>query len=305
MSSLPFVRMTIATLCIAGCGGNATPHASPNTALSARSALNQTAPASVAVAAPQDKPSGGGAQAVNPRGPADDSKLHRQIIYDADVRLVVEDFDGVPEKVERLVAEAGGFIANARLLGHSGDPRSGEWKVRLPIDGYAGFLEAARRLGELQSLAATSQDVSDQYYDLEARIRNKQKEETRLLKHLEESTGKLDEILAVEREVSRVREELERMEGRMRVLQDLVALTTVTLHVNEIKGYVPAQTPTFALRVSRAFDGSWTALIAASQALVMAGVVVGPWFGAIGIPSIAAVAFVRRRRRLDPIIRRS
>ena len=305
MSSLPLARTALAMLCVAGCGGNVPSHAPRNTAQSASSALQQAAPASVALVAPQDMPPGGGAQSGNPREPADASKLHRQIIYDADVTLVVEDFDGVPEKVERLVADAGGFVANARLRGHSGDPRSGEWKVRLPVDGYAGFLEAARHLGELQSLAATSQDVSDQYYDLESRIRNKQKEEARLLKHLEESTGKLEEILSVEREVSRVREELERMEGRMRVLQDLAALTTVTLHVNEIKGYVPAQTPTFALRVSRAFDGSWTALIAASQALVVAGVVVGPWFGAIGIPSIAAVAFVRRRRRLDAVFRRS
>ena len=305
MSRIPIVWMALATLCVAGCSANESPQKSTNTARSASSALDQTSPAAVAVVAVQDTPPGGGGQSGNPRDAADASKLHRQIIYDADVTLVVEDFDGVPEKVERLVAEAGGFVANARLRGHSGDPRSGQWKVRLPVDGYAGFLEAARHLGELQSLAATSQDVSDQYYDLEARIRNKQKEEARLLKHLEESTGKLDEILAVEREVSRVREELERMEGRMRVLQDLTTLTTVTLHVNEIKGYVPPQAPTFALRVSRAFDGSWTALIAASQWLVVAGVVVGPWFGLIGIPSIAAVVFVRRRKRPDAVARRS
>ncbi len=137
--------------------------------------------------------------------------------------------------------------------------------------------------------------MSDQYYDLEARIRNKQKEEARLLKHLDENTGKLEDILAVEREVSRVREELERMEGRMRVLQDLVSLTTVTLHVNEIKGYVPPQAPTFGLRISRAFAGSWKALISAIQSLVVAGVADGPWFGAIGIPVLSIVSLARRR----------
>ena len=83
----------------------------------------------------------------------------------------------------------------------------------------------------------------------------------------------------------------------MRVLQDLVALTSVTLHVNEIKGYVPLESPTFGLRVSRAFDASWLALVAAAQTLVVAGVVIGPWFGAIGIPFLALVSVVRRRRR--------
>lgn len=305
MSRFPVAKFVLAMLCVAGCG-----ETSPRTVIepagSANSAFDQSTPASAAaIVASQDAPPGGGAQAENSRGAVGDSKLQRQIIYDADVRLVVEDFDGVPEQIERLVANARGFIASARLNGHSGAPRSGEWKVRLPVGEYAGFLESARRLGELQSLAATSQDVSDQYYDLEARIRNKQKEEKRLITHLEESTGKLEEILAVEREVSRVREELERMEGRMRVLKDLVALTTVTLYVQEFRGYVPPQAPTFALRVSRAFAGSWTALIAASQWLVVAGVVVGPWFGAFGIPSIAAVAFLRRRRRPDTVAHRT
>jgi hypothetical protein len=256
--------------------------------------VQQADPATAAVIT-QDLPPGGNVPVAASEA-ADGPQLKRQIIYDAQVRLVVEEFEGLAERVERLVGDSGGFVANAQLRGRSGTPRSGEWKVRLPVGKYASFLEAVRKLGELQSVAATSQDVSDQYYDLEARIRNKQKEEARLLKHLEENTGKLADILAVEREVSRVREELERMEGRIRVMRDLVALSTVTLYVNEIQGYVPPQAPTFGLRVTRAFDGSWTALVAAGQTLVVAVVVLGPWFGAVGIP-FAAVIFVVRRQK--------
>jgi hypothetical protein len=246
----------------------------------------------------QDQPPGGDAQVGERQALAEPGKLQRQIIYDADVRIIVEDFEEIPEKVDRLVLGAGGFVAQQKLHGKSGRPRSGEWKIRLPLDGYAEFLDAAKKLGELQSLAANSQDVTDQYYDLEARIRNKQKEEARLVKHLEESTGKLEEILAVEREISRVREELERMEGRIRVLKDLVSLTTVTLHVDEIKGYVPPQAPTFAVRISRAFVGSWKALVATGQGLVIAAVFLGPWLGVVGIPTCAFVAVIRRRRRV-------
>ena len=295
----------LAVLCIAGCGADVRSQKSDDTARSADAARDQTPPAAAAVVGAQDAPPGGTAQTRHPREGVDAVKLQRQIIYDANVKLVVEDLEGVPEKIERMVAQAGGFVASARLSGHSGSPRSGEWKVRLPVGEYAGFLEAARQLGELQSLAETSQDVSDQYYDLDARIRNKQKEEARLLRLLDESTGRLEEILKVEREVSRAREELERMEGRMRVLKDLVSLTTVTLHVNEIKGYVPVQAPTFAVRINRAFDGSWTALISASQMLAVAGVVIGPWFGAFGIPSLAAIAFVRRWKRRESVVRRA
>ena len=85
--------------------------------------------------------------------------------------------------------------------------------------------------------------MSEEYFDLDARQAAKKVEETRLLKHLADSTGKLDEILAVERELSRVRSEIERMQGRLRALSNLTTLATVTINVSEIKDYVPPRAP--------------------------------------------------------------
>lgn len=280
----------LSALLVGGCGADVESPRESTSRAPARAA------AELAAVAQPNQPGGG---AGGPEGePAGDTpRLKRQIIYDADLRLVVEDFEGLPEMIELLVDEAGGFVAQARLGGQSGSPRSGLWKVRLPIDKYNGFVENARKLGELESLAENSKDVTEQYYDLEARIRNKQKEEDRLLKHLEDTTGKLDEILTVEREISRVREELERMEGKLRVIQDLVALATVTLHVVEIKGYVPPQAPAFMVRVSRSFLGSWRALVKASESLAVAVAAASPWLAIFGLPVAAVVTIVRRRRR--------
>ena len=297
MKNAPVVRSVLASICIAGCGGVSD---LPPGSYSAPHSANQPefAATSLAHSSGQEQPAGGAAQAGDPQASADAGKLQRQIIYDADVRLIVEDFEGLPEKVQQLVDDSGGFVAQQKRQGKSGMPRSGDWNIRLPVGVYTSFLVDIRKLGELQSLAANSQDVTDQYYDLEARIRNKQKEEARLLKHLDESTGKLEDILAVEKEISRVREELERMEGRMRVLKDLVSLTTVTLHIDEIREYVPPQATTFAVRVSRAFAGSWQALVATGEGLVVAGAAIGPWLAVIGLPGLAVVLFVRRRRRV-------
>ena len=284
------VKCVLCAVLLGGCGDNLE---SPRD-VAARAPARGAAEAA-AVAQPKQPAGAGGQPAGEPAG--DPGRLKRQIIYDADLRLVVEDFEGLPEMIELLVGEAGGFIAQAKLGGQSGSPRSGLWKVRLPVEKYNGFVENARKLGELESLAANSQDVTEQYYDLEARIRNKQKEEARLLRHLEDTTGKLEEILTVEREISRVREELERMEGKLRVLQDLVSLATVTLHVVEIKGYVPPQAPAFTVRVSRAFLGSWRALVRTSESLAVAVAAAGPWLAVLGLPVVGVAAIVRRRRR--------
>ena len=72
-----------------------------------------------------------------------------------------------------------------------------------------------------------------------ARIKNKQVEEQRLQDLLKKATGKLSEILQVEKELSRVRGEIEQLQGRIRVLANLSSLTTITLTMREIKDYVP------------------------------------------------------------------
>lgn len=259
--------------------------------------MNQAPPAQAA-----GQPAEAPAAKVGEAGDAaarNEAALPRRIIFTADVQLIVEDFEGLPEKVAELVERYGGFVAHSQVQGSAGSPRAATWKIRVPVEKYEDLLEAARRLGEVQSVSSDSQDVTAEYYDLEARIHNKQVEEKRLLTHLTDSTGKLEDILAVERELSRVREELEQMQGRLRLLKDLVTLTTVTLHVREIKGFVPLQAPTLGVRISRAFAGSLRALSSTGESLLIAAVVVGPW---LVLPALvlSAILLTRRRRPITP-----
>src|SRR4051812_49495921 len=107
-----------------------------------------------------------------------------------------------------LVEANGGYISETNAVSYSQQQRQATWKVRVPVDRFDAFLAEVGRLGELQKNHLDSQDVTQEYYDLDARIANKQQEEKRLLKHLADSTGKLEDILAVERELSRVRGEI-------------------------------------------------------------------------------------------------
>ena len=119
--------------------------------------------------------------------------------------------------------------------------------------------------------------MSEEYFDLDARQAAKKVEEDRLLKHLTESTGKLEDILAVERELSRVRTEIERMQGRLRALANLTTLATVTISASEIKGYIPPQSPTLATKVTRAFEESVASLQRFGESALIACVSIAPW----------------------------
>ncbi len=216
-------------------------------------------------------------------------KIERKIIYTAEVDLVVENFDPVPEQVNALVKQYGGYVARSEVTGSEGYQRTGQWTLRVPVENYEQCLSAARGLGEVRSVSSDSSDVSEEFYDIEARLRNKRDEEARLRRHLEESTGKLEDILAVEREISRVREEIERMEGRLRVLSDLTSLTTIVLRVQEIRDYVPEEAPTYATRVRRAFSLSISSLVSTAQAVSIAAVAAAPWIPVVVVALVLAV----------------
>ncbi len=223
------------------------------------------------------------------------TSLDRKIIYSANIELAVEDFSGVPDRVISLVKEYDAYVADSTLSGSTGENRRGIWTIRVPVARFEDFVNAAKGLGELVKVATSSRDVSEEYYDVDARIRNKTKEDERLLKLLEERPGKLEDVIAIERELSRVREELERMQGRMRVLQDLTSLTTVELTIVEIRDYEPPQAPTLATRIRRTFLASISALRMAGEAALLAAVGITPWLP-VGLVVLAPVYWIARRR---------
>jgi hypothetical protein len=225
----------------------------------------------------------------------------RKIIYTANVELVVEDFDSSQKALLQLVEENKGYTASSEVRGSPGNRRYGTWTVRVPVANYRSFLNALDALGEPERNITDSRDVTEEYYDVEARLKNKRVEEDRLLEHLKNSTGKLEEILAVERELTRVRGEIEQAQGRLQVLANLTELTTVTVSFQEWKDYAPAASPSFALTVNRTFTGSFGVLLTFGKTILLAAVALVPWLpllGLIAVPTWWALRRSQSRRAL-------
>jgi len=234
---------------------------------------------------------------AQPRRPAAAPPVDRKIIYNATLDIVVDDFDGVPRRIRELAAEHGAFIAKSNLKADAGRSRHGTWTIRVPVEQYDAFVGAAGGLGTLQSSKEDSREVTAEYRDLESRLRNKQKEEDRLLEHLKTEAGNLQQILVIEKELSRVRSEAEQLAGQLQLLRDLSSLSTVVLNVREVEEYVPEAPPTFAARIDSTWSESFGALKSLGQVAVLIAVALAPWAMVAGVPLLLAIALYRHQHR--------
>jgi hypothetical protein len=248
-------------------------------------------PAPAGAASPSTSPVSQPEAATTTLGPA----IARKIIYDAQVDLVVESVDPIAKKMTSLVQDARGYIAEQNVTGSPGSLRSIHWRIRVPVEQFDSFVDSVVALGELERNNRTSQDVSDQYYDLEARIKNKKVEEQTLNKILQERSGKLEDVLKIEIELSRVRGEIEQLEGKIRVLENLSSLATLTINVREREKYEPAPpvVASFSTRVGRTWDNSITSLLDLGKAIVLWAVSWAIWIPFYLIGAIFALIFLR------------
>jgi hypothetical protein len=231
---------------------------------------------------------------------ADVAPIARRIIHTAHLDLLADDIDAASKQLLALVGEYKGFVSGSETGGSPGLPRSGTWTVRVPVAKYSEFVDAAGKLGERLHLRTDAKDVTEEFVDTEARLKNKRVEEERLQEHLKNSTGKLEDILAVERELARVRGEIEQAQGHIQKLASLSDLATVTVSLRERKGYTPPESPAFTSTIGRTFGDSLDMLARAGKTVLLVAVAIVPWLPVLGV--IIGGGWLMGRRKKNPAV---
>ena len=154
----------------------------------------------------------------------------RLIIRTGQVDIVVEDTEATMRQIERLVNGAEGWVVSSNVYQYS-TAKSGTITVRFPADQYGSMLDQIKALAvEVTSETTNSQDVTEEYVDLSARLGNLEATRDRVRTFLDEARN-VEEALAVNQELSRLEGEIEVIKGRLQYLSQSAAFSSLTINL--------------------------------------------------------------------------
>jgi anti-sigma factor RsiW len=168
-----------------------------------------------------------------PPPPGTSASTAPMIARTASLSLVVKDFSAIQAAVKAVVSRHSGYIGELNTSTPPDAAKTFSATLRVPSAQLEPALAELKQLGRADQESQSGEEVTKQYVDLAARLKNSRATEERLLGVLRNNTGKVKDVLEVENEISRVRGEIEGMEADQRALQSRIDFATITLSVTE------------------------------------------------------------------------
>lgn len=226
-------------------------------------------------------------------------RVERLIIRNAELSIVVTDTLVALTALSQLAEAMGGYVVSSSTYQAGQGALQADVQFRVEAKRFDEALQAVRALAvQVERETVSGQDVSAEYFDLEAQLRNLENTEAQLRKLQSEATTTQD-VLAVYRELATIRGEIDRIKGRMQYLSQSAALASISVSLKpdvlaqpiQIAGWRPEGVAREAVQ----------ALVIALQALatlaIWTAIVIVPIAALIGLPVLIAIGAVRRWRK--------
>jgi hypothetical protein len=253
---------------------------------------------------------GGGQVASEPAAPpagagkdSSDSmpKTARKVIRSAELSIEVASPAATETTVTSLVERLGGYVASSERDGGADEGQTTETRVRLslrvPADKLGEALRGIKRLGSgAESEKIGSEDVTDEFIDVEARIKNQRALEEQLAKLLGQASS-VESALKVHQELVGVRTEIDRLEGRKRFLETESALAKLSVSLSALRPVVAVTPSGFGVTVRRAAADSVDVSVAVITFAIRAVGVLLPLTLMLGLPTLGLVWWLKRRQK--------
>lgn len=188
------------------------------------------------------------------------STENEKLIRTVSMSLQTKEFETLLSYLDGKVAELGGYIQNSQIYGNSMDSygyRSASMTLRIPQNKLDAFVSGVGENATVVRKSENAENVTLQYADTEARLTALKIEQERFLALLEKADS-VDSIIAIEEHLTELRYEIESHASTLKVLDNKVSYSTVSLDISEVNRITPVeQNPTLLTRMKDGFSDSW------------------------------------------------
>jgi len=228
----------------------------------------------------------------------------RYFIRNGSIDLTVKNTRETIQEIQEMVRATGGIVSSSNVY----EIREGQYgaymTLRVPENVFESVMEQLVTYGKASNIRTSSDDVTMYYVDLESRLRNQKAQENRLVEILEMAET-VEEVLEVEREIFRVRGDVEAMTAQLTQLQDQVTYATINLSLREeaipTETISPGAFENFGKRVSQALIGSINFVMNVVSIIILVIVAILPVSLVLGLIALIIVLLTRKfskRRQL-------
>jgi hypothetical protein len=202
--------------------------------------------------------------------------LERKLVYNLDYTLTVSEPKQAINEIITQTNKLSGYMVESRLSADNGKSTNAHIVVKIPQDKMEQMSVYLESLGTVNNQTTYTDDVTMEYYDTEARLQVLQKEEERMLSFMEKETATIQDLLAIEREISQVREKRESLQARMNVLKNQTDYSQFNIRLQQSLNEISAPQGTIA-NAKKALVNSVYSMIKLFNWLIIAFFVVLPY----------------------------
>ena len=227
-------------------------------------------------------------------------KDHQQLIKKGSLTLIVGEATKAEERLKEILKGYDAYISARQS--NATVPQSKYLKpsevssitltIKIEAKRFDEFLAQVKQIGSYTQESVTTEDVTFAHADLTARLANQKRVEERLLGHLSDRARDFKSVLEIEKELSRVREQIEQLTAQLRTMENQIAYSTLTLQISVQPEYVPPSQRTFGQEVKETFKGSIGAMGTTGRTLGIAVVAILPWLVVGGLLLWGLVRFI-------------
>ncbi|WP_202710200.1 DUF4349 domain-containing protein [Sporosalibacterium faouarense] len=231
---------------------------------------------------------------------------NRKIIKSANISIETKTFDNTVDEIARRTDIVGGYIERSNVTGKritstgNSENRQASFRLRIPQDEFANFILDFGNLGNIINNRTDGQDITNQYFDTEARLKTLEIQEDRLLEILKKAE-KVEDIIDLERELSDIRYKIENLTGTIKKWDNLVSYSTIDVTVYEVQEVIEVkETPvTFGEKIKDGFNNSVEALVDILKGLVIFIISIIPFLIVIIPIGLICLYIFKKRKDLE------